>query len=178
LLSAVIWDDPVEAIEVNKDFSLWFSDELQIKCKLVLFPEANRRDVDPEYAKAKEQVSLADGYPFLIIGQASLNDLNHRLTTPVPMNRFRPNFVFTGGLHYEEDGWKNLRIGNNRFVGVKPCGRCVLTTVDQETGTKGTEPLSTLATYRKRGSKINFGQNLLAIDYDELQEGDEIKLMD
>lgn len=175
-LSAIVWDDEVEAIEVGCVYSQWFSDQLKIKCKLVYFPETHKRDVDPDYATKSEQVSLADGYPFLIIGQASLDDLNKRLKEPIPMNRFRPNFVFIGGEPFEEDRWKNFIIGSNRFIAVKPCSRCVLTTVDQRTGVKGTEPLATLATYRKYGSKINFGQNLLAIDYDEIQEGDEIKL--
>lgn len=175
-LSTIVWDDEVEAIEVGPIYSQWFSDQLKIRCKLVFFPESHKRDVDPDYATKNEQVSLADGYPFLIIGQASLDDLNKRLKEPIPMNRFRPNFVFTGGEPFEEDRWKNFRIGSNRFIAVKPCSRCVLTTVDQRTGVKGTEPLATLASYRKYGGKINFGQNLLAIDYDGIQEGDEIEL--
>ena len=92
------------------------------------------------------------------------------------MNRFRPNFVFTGGSPYEEDHWRNFSIGKNRFVGVKPCGRCVLTTVNQETAQKGTEPLATLATFRSSNNKINFGQNLLTIDNHEIHEGDRIEL--
>jgi uncharacterized protein YcbX len=175
-MPVIIWDDEVEAIEVRQDYSLWFSDQLKIKCKLVFFPETNTRSVDPDYAIQNEHVSLADGYPFLIIGQASLDELNKRLQEPIPMNRFRPNFVFTGGKPYEEDSWHKFSVGKNRFVGVKPCSRCVLTTVDQQTGKKGLEPLATLATYRKTGSKIFFGQNLVAIDYDEVQEGDEIAL--
>jgi len=175
-MPVIIWDDEVEAIEVRQDYSQWFSDQLKIKCKLVFFPETNNRPVDPDYAIQNEHVSLADGYPFLIIGQASLDDLNKRLQEPIPMNRFRPNFVFTGGKPYEEDSWRKFSVGKNRFVGVKPCGRCVLPNVDQQTGTKGLEPLATLATYRKAGSKIFFGQNLVAIDYDEVQEGDEIVL--
>ncbi len=176
LIPVTIWDDKVEATEASPEYSRWFSDRLKMKCKLVFFPETNRRDVDPDFAIKNEQVSLADAYPFLIIGQSSLDDLNKRLKNPVPMNRFRPNFVFAGGLPYEEDGWKKFTIGRNRFVGVKPCSRCVLTTVDQLTGVKGTEPLATLASYRKQGNKINFGQNLLAIDHDEIQEGNEIEL--
>jgi uncharacterized protein len=175
-MPVIIWDDQVEAIEVRQDYSRWFSDQLKIKCKLVFFPETNTRPVDPEYAIQNEHVSLADGYPFLIIGQASLDDLNKRLKEPIPMNRFRPNFVFTGGMPYEEDSWKKFSIGKNRFVGVKPCGRCVLPNVNQQTGLKGLEPLATLATYRKTGSKIFFGQNLVAIDYGEVHEGDEIAL--
>ncbi len=175
-MPVIIWDDVVEAIEVSQEHSQWFSDQLNIKCKLVFFPETNARPVDPKYAMQNEHVSLADGYPFLIIGQSSLDDLNKRLQEPIPMNRFRPNFVFTGGMPYEEDSWKKFSIGKSRFVGLKPCGRCVLPNVNQQTGLKGLEPLATLATYRKTGSKIFFGQNLVAIDYDEVHEGDEIAL--
>jgi len=172
----IIWDDEVQAIEVRHDYSQWFSDQLKRKCKLVFFPETNARPVDPDYAIKNEHVSLADGYPFLIIGQTSLDELNKRLKEPIPMNRFRPNFIFTGGTPHEEDSWKKFSIGKNQFIGVKPCGRCVITTVDQQTGKKGLEPLATLSTYRKTGSKITFGQNLVAINYDEVHEGDKIEL--
>ena len=119
---------------------------------------------------------LPMAYPVLIIGQSSLDDLNQRMKEPLPMNRFRPNIVFTGGEPYEEDGWKNFRIGQNRFVGVKPCSRCVLTTVNQDTGKKGIEPLATLSTYRMRNNKVYFGQNLIPLDHNEIAEGDEIVL--
>jgi uncharacterized protein len=170
-----IWDDTVRAVEVSKEVSNWFSEMLGIPCKLVYFPEENERAVDRQFA-THEQVSLADGYPYLIVGQASLNDLNHRMEMPLPMNRFRPNFVFSGGHPYEEDEWKEFTIGSNRFVGVKPCARCVLTTVNQETAEKGVEPLKTLATYRKRDNKIYFGQNVLAIDHTFVSEGEVIEL--
>ncbi|MBL7872196.1 MAG: MOSC domain-containing protein [Cyclobacteriaceae bacterium] len=175
-LSVQIWDDKVDAREVDPVYSNWFSQELKITCKLIYFPESNLRDVDPRYAGANEQVSLADGYPCLIIGQSSLDDLNNRLEVPIPMKRFRPNFVFAGGAPFEEDDWKNFKIGKNRFAAVKLCARCVLTTVDPDTGIKGKEPLVTLATFRKKENKILFGQNLLPIDYDEVREGDEIEL--
>ena len=121
-------------------------------------------------------VSLADGYPLLIIGESSLADLNKRLAFPLPMNRFRPNLVFRGGEPYEEDIWRNFTVGRNRFVGVKPCARCVLTTVDQDTGKKGIEPLLTLAKYRKRDGGVYFGQNVIALDNYEIKEGDGITL--
>ena len=92
------------------------------------------------------------------------------------MNRFRPNFVFTGGKPFEEDTWRNFRIGKNRFTGVKPCGRCTLITVDQETADRANEPLATLSTFRRTNNKVNFGQNLIAIDYYEIHDGDEIEL--
>ncbi len=175
-MKTTIWDDEVLTREVGARFSKWFSEKMDIACKLVVFPESNKRPVDAKYSINSEQVSLSDGYPILIIGQSSLDDLNSRLDSPVPMNRFRPNLVFLGGQPCEEDAWKYFSIGSNKFAGVKPCSRCILTTVDQETGKQGKEPLSTLATYRKRENKIYFGQNVLAIDKNEIHEGDEIRL--
>jgi len=169
-----VWDDAVTVFEVRREYSDWFSLHLDFKCRLVSFPEFNSRPVDARYKINDEHVSLADAYPFLIIGQSSLDDLNSRLERPVPMNRFRPNFVFTGGQPYEEDEWKNFTIGNNHFAGVKPCARCVLTTVNQDTAEKGKEPLLTLSKYRRQGEKVLFGQNVLAIDHNEIYEGDEI----
>lgn len=174
--TATIWRDNVQVCEAAGPIHQWFSERLGISCKLVYFPEPNARLVDEDYRLGNENVSLADGYPILIIGQSSLDDLNSRLQQPVPMNRFRPNFVFTGGDPYEEDIWRNFRVANNRFVGVKTCARCVLTTVDQETGTTGREPLLTLSRYRRQGDRILFGQNVIPIDFKEVNEGEEIFL--
>ncbi len=176
LIKAVIWDDEVKVYEVNQNYSAWFSKHLGIECKLVSFPENNSRPVDQNYQINHEQVSLADAYPLLIIGEQSLADLNSRLNEPVSMNRFRPNLVVSGSKPYEEDGWKNFTVGKNKFAGVKPCARCVLTTVNQNTGEKGIEPLATLSKYRKQDNKVLFGQNLIAIDHGEIHEGDEIVL--
>lgn len=174
LIKARIWDDDVNVMEVDSELSKWFSDLLHKPCRLVVFPESNARKVDPAYSINQEDVSLADAYPFLLIGQSSLDDLNQRLHQPVPMNRFRPNFVFTGGAPYEEDGWKNLSIGGLRFAAVKKSDRCILTTVDQNTAEKGTEPLRTLSAYRKTGNKVFFGHNLLSLDAGVVSVGDTI----
>lgn len=172
--TVTIWGDTVQAWELGESYNKWFSDRLNVKCKLVYFPEKNQRLVDRDFAKNSEQVSFADGYPFLIIGQASLNALNSKLAQPVLMNRFRPNFVFEGGKPFEEDTWIQFKIGTNRFMGLKLCARCMITTVNQDTGEQGVEPLATLSTFRKVESKVNFGQNLVAIDHLEVREGDEI----
>jgi uncharacterized protein len=171
-----IWNDLVMANEVSAEISKWFSERLGKTCKLVFFPEENPRAVDPEYKVNDEHVGLADAYPLLIIGQSSLDDLNRRLAEPLPMNRFRPNLVFTGGEPYEEDSWRNFSVGKTRFIGVKPCARCVLTTVNQDTGVKGIEPLKTLASYRSRNNKIYFGQNVVVVDPLEINEGDIVTL--
>jgi uncharacterized protein YcbX len=119
-------------------------------------------------------VSLADAYPFMIIGQSSLDDLNGRLTEALPMNRFRPNFVFTGGSPYQEDDWENVNIGSNTFVAVKKCARCPIPTVNQDTAEKGQEPLRTLALYRSADHKIYFGQNLVVLQEGEVAVGDTV----
>ena len=176
LFNAQIWDDVVSVFEVSKAHSKWFSEHLGIDCRLVQFPEENIRRVDPKYVSNEEHVSLADAYPFLIIGQSSMDDLNKRMEQPLSIRRFRPNFVFTGGEPYEEDKWKNIKIGSTEFIGVKPCSRCVLPTVDPETGEKGAEPLRTLSGYRKVDSKVYFGQNLIATSHNEVHVGDRIML--
>ncbi|MBS1681032.1 MAG: MOSC domain-containing protein [Bacteroidetes bacterium] len=175
-IHATIWNDEVEVNEVSDELSRWISARLEINCKLVSFPEEKRRPVDLNFQINQEQVSLADAFPCLIIGEQSLAELNTRLETPVPMNRFRPNFVFSGGNAFDEDSWKQFSIGKNKFAVVKPCARCVLTTVDQLTGEKGIEPLATLSTFRKKENKVLFGQNLIALKYEEVFEGDEIIL--
>lgn len=172
-LTATVWDDAVEVWEPSAEHSKWFSECLGMPCRLVFFPESNHRETDPDYASG-ELVSLADGFPFLIIGQKSLDDLNTRLAKKIDIRRFRPNFVFEGGEPYEEDNWRGFSIGKNKFAGVKRCARCTLTTVDPDTGIKGSEPLATLSKYRKSGNKIYFGQNVTAVNYEEIKEGDEI----
>jgi uncharacterized protein YcbX len=175
-IKAKVWDDEVEVYEVSEKHSAWFSKRLGQACKLVSFPEDNPRSVDLRYQVNHEHVSLADAYPLMIIGEQSLANLNAKLDVPVPMNRFRPNLVFSGGQPFDEDSWKNFTVGKNRFAAVKPCARCVLTTIDQNTGEKNSEPLATLSKYRRQDNKVLFGQNLIAIDHDEIHEGDEITL--
>lgn len=176
VIQAKVWNDVVEVIEPQPAISQWFSRHLGIACRLVAFPEDKPRRVDPLYSVNNESVSLADAYPFLIIGQSSLDDLNTKLADPVPMNRFRPNFVFAGerATPYLEDRWRELVIGKLRFVAVKKSDRCVLTTVNQATGEKGVEPLRTLSGYRKEGGKVYFGQNLVALDTGEVSVGDAV----
>jgi uncharacterized protein YcbX len=175
-LNVNIWDDQVEAFEVRPRVSQWFSEMLSIKCKLVFFPENNSRPVDPRYKVNDENVSLADAYPFVIIGQSSLDDLNSRLVEGVPIDRFRPNFVFEGGKPYEEDSWRTFAVGDVRFVGVKLCARCILPTVNQETAERGVEPLKTLSSYRKWDNKVHFGRNLVVLDNKTVNVGDRIVL--
>lgn len=162
---AKVWTSSVKSRTYGDEVNQWFSSVLGTKCRLVAMPGDAKRIVNPFYAvrKFKDMVSFADGYPFLLIGQSSLDELNSRLAVPVPMNRFRPNFVVEGSERFAEDAWKKIRVGDSIFHVVKPCARCVITTVDQTRGEKvGKEPLKTLATYRNKNGKVLFGQNLIA----------------
>jgi uncharacterized protein YcbX len=177
-ISATIWNDQVELLQVNTIADEWFSQNLNTRCKFAFMPEETKRLVDESYAQNNEITNLSDGYPFLIIGQASLDDLNSKLAEKIPMNRFRPNLVFTGGLPFEEDTMKKFSIGGITFYSVKPCGRCVVTTINQNTAQKSEEPLKTLASYRTFGNKINFGMNLLHKGSGTIKIGDEIIIIE
>ena len=176
LLSVVVWDDTMEAIVVNEASNLWFSKALEADLRLVFMPNTSIRPADAKYAPFENQVSFADGYPYLVVGQASLDDLNGRLQTPVSINRFRPNFVVEGNLPYQEDSWTDFKIGDLAFLGVKPCARCIMTTIDPHNASAGKEPLLTLASYRKQNNKIYFGQNVLAKSYGSIKVGDVIDI--
>ncbi|RMG67817.1 MAG: MOSC domain-containing protein [Bacteroidetes bacterium] len=160
-LTAQIWDDQVLVQAVSPLADAWFTETLGRPCRLVYQPDTSHRPVDPRYARGQEGVSLADGYPTLIIGEASLQDLNDRLAQPVPMDRFRPNLVFSGGEAHDEDTWTSLQLGPITFYPVKPCARCQVVTTDQATGARSPEPLRTLSTYRRQAHKVLFGMNLL-----------------
>ena len=174
LFQVSVWNDKVHVKSYNDQINEWFSEQLGIRCKLVYMPESAQRKVDPAFAKKGEVTSLSDGYPFLIIGQESLNLLNSKLAEPIPMNRFRPNFVFTGGIPHEEDEWNEFTIGDIVFQGVKKCSRCVVTTIDQQTSSVSKEPLKTLSTYRNFNNKIMFGMNLLHSGKGEVKVGNTV----
>jgi uncharacterized protein len=180
-----VWSSRVAAKVYDDSINRWFAERLETNCKLVKMPEETYRKVNYFYAVNRDDhVSFADGYPFLLIGESSLNDLNSRMEKPVSMNRFRPNLVVSDSEAFAEDGWKKIRIGETVFHVVKPCARCAVTTIEQTTGEKtGKEPLKTLAAFRipKRSvkKKILFGQNLIAEKAgDFLRVGDRVEVLE
>lgn len=177
-----IWRSRVRAQVYERETNEWFSDVLQTECSLVLMTEESKRIVNPIYSVRKYQdtVSFADGYPFLLIGENSLAHLNERLESPLPMNRFRPNFVVSNSEAFAEDNWKKIKIGDVVFYVVKPCERCFITTIDQQRGEKdGNEPLKTLASYRNKNGKVLFGQYLIAEKAGEMLEiGEKIEILE
>ncbi len=169
--TAVVWHDACEAVWTGERPTAWFSAALGTPCSLVYMPEDTIRPADPAFAPPGVRVSFADAFPFLLISEESLADLNARLQRPIPMNRFRPNLVIRGGSPYVEDSLDAFRLGGIAFRVVKPCDRCVVTTTDQETTERGVEPLRTLATFRKVGGEVMFGQNVVHLGTGRLSVG-------
>jgi uncharacterized protein YcbX len=175
-----VWRSQVQAQEAEAAAQDWISRFLGQPCRLVYMDQTARRPVDPAYGRPGDEVSFADGFPLLLISQASLDGLNARLAQPVSMLRFRPNLVVAGPLApHAEDGWKRVRVGAIEFDVVKPCTRCVFTTVIPERGVFDTsgEPLRTLRTYRRTAEGVNFGQNLIARGIGLLRLGDPVCLL-
>lgn len=176
---ATVWNDRCAAIDQGAAVAEWLSDYLGTTARLVRLSDTFQRAVDPRYERSPDdETSFADGYPFLLISQGSLDDLNGRLATPVPMNRFRPNLVVAGCVPFAEDGWRQLQIGAVTFYPVKPCARCPIPTIDQATGVMGKEPLKTLATFRRTAEgKVIFGQNLLSTGTGVIRVGDPVNVV-
>jgi len=178
LIQAQVWDDLVQALPLGDEISVWLSDYLSLQAKLVFMPDQSRRFVDSEYSKNGDHYGFADAFPFLIISQASLHELNRRLETPLPMNRFRPNLVLSNCEPFAEDTWKEIRIGPIPFHIVKPCSRCAIITVDPATGKIGKEPLRTLATFRKTNNEVYFGENAIHGKEGILNIGDSVEVLE
>ena len=174
----LVWGDWCYGVDQAQDSAEWFSDFLGLDCRLVAMYEGFRRPVDPSYAISESDItSFSDGYPFLLIGTASLEDLNQRLLEPVGMERFRPNIVVQTDQPYSEDRWLDFLIGDVRFSGVKLCSRCLIPSIDPETAKIGKEPNATLSRYRLFNGKIYFGQNLIHHQLGSIRVGDRVVLL-
>lgn len=169
-----IWDDVVDAVIATDDLNNWFSLHLNKNVKLVYLHNQSVRPVNPKYANNNEQVSFADGYPLMMITEASLNLLNSKLKKPIGVDRFRPNLVLSGAEPHSEDELRNFKIGTAQFKVAKPCARCVVTTINQQTLQTGKEPLATLAKYRKVGDNVNFGVNVICLKEGDISVGDTV----
>ncbi len=179
----MVWNDRVAARPAGNRAARWISDWLEEPCRIAYMPPTTVRPVDPRYAVGAvghDRLSFADGFPFLLLSEASLDELNRRLDEPLPMNRFRPNLVVRGVGVHAEDRWRRIRIGDVPFHVVKSCGRCAITTTDQETGERSQhqEPLRTLARYRKADGKVLFGRYLVHGGTGCLRVGDGVEVLE
>lgn len=175
-IPVTVWDDTCPAREVSKEASGWFSEVLGTSCQLVKMPESSVRPADPKFAiSVEDKVSFADGYPVLMFDEASLDLLAEKSGQDIPADRFRANIIFRGGHAHIEDELKTFEINGLTYHGVKPCSRCIMTTIDQQKGAiADKEPLKSLATYRRVDNKIKFGQNVIPPGHGTIRLGDVI----
>lgn len=173
--ATVVWQDQISAELIAKPLS-GISSLLGMDIYLAHMPDNSFRQVDREFFVEDQRVSFADAFPILLTNESSLGDLNRRLVNEVPMERFRPNMVIEGAEAFAEDDWKQLRIGELIFHCVKPCSRCIMTTIDEQAKTNK-EPLATLATYRKNEFGVCFGENLVHRNTGILRVGDEVEIL-
>jgi uncharacterized protein len=173
-----IWNDVVDADDVGDAAASFVSEHLARKARLLYMPPTTLRQADLDYAHEGDRVSFADGFPLLLISEAALDALNHRLPQPVSMLRFRPNVVVDGAAAHDEDTWRRIQLGAVTCDVVKPCARCLVPTIDPVTARAGKEPLRTLARYRTWHGKVWFGQNLIHRDRGMLRMGDPVHLLE
>ena len=178
-ISVGIWrSKDVQAVDQGEEAAQWFSDWLGASVRLVHIADGFIRRINEKYAvNPDDHTGFADGYPILLASEESLADLNARLETPVPMNRFRPNLVVRGCEPFAEDAWKRIRIGGVEMVVVKPCARCVVTTIDKETLAQNKEPLKTLNTFRKQAGGVMFGQNVIPMGAGRFEVGMSVEIL-
>jgi len=179
-IDTAVWGTAVRPLVAAAAANAWISEVLGMPARFVYMDDACQRAVDVVYAQAGDVVSFADGFPLLLISQAALDALNAKLAQPVPMLRFRPNLVVADTEAHAEDGWKRIRIGEVEFEVVKPCTRCVFTTVDIERGEFDPtgEPLRTLLGYRRSPIGVTFGQNLIPRRLGQVRIGDKVEVLE
>ena len=174
---ATVWKDSFTAYTTTDEADDWFSKVLGLRVELLFTGEQSNRVRE----KLGHNVSFADGYPVLVISEASLEELNRRSSEQHSMDQFRTNLVVSDTKPFEEDSWKRIRIGEVEFESVKPCERCILTTVNTQRGTfrESKEPLKTLQEFRanERGG-VFFGQNLVALNEGIIRQGDKVEVLE
>jgi uncharacterized protein YcbX len=180
LRGVTIWRDTLRVPDAGAEAHAWLSDFIGKPTRLVQVPLDRARTTQAGYGKDDDQVAFADGFPLLLIGESSRADLSSRVGRPLEMLRFRPNLVIEGFPAYAEDGWKRIRIGDIEFRVVKPCARCILTTIDPQTGERSAdrEPLATLQQYRAQGEGAMFGQNLVNDGIGRLEVGMPVTVLE
>ncbi|GFE84440.1 Fe-S protein [Steroidobacter agaridevorans] len=164
-LEVTIWRDKAAAFDAGDAAATWLTEHLGKPARLVRFDKRHKRASNMQWTGGVEALTqFADGYPWLLISQGSLEELNRRMTTPLPMNRFRPNIVVDGLPPFGEDSVDEFVAGDVRLKVVKPCDRCVITTTDQITGERNSdEPLKALKEFRfdRNLRGVLFGQNMI-----------------
>lgn len=173
-----VWDDELDGQIIEGEVNDWLSAHLNQDVQLVYKHVETHRQVDLEFAQKGDETGFSDGFPFLLISQASIEFLQSKLDFPISMERFRPNIAVAGCDPFEEDSWKRIAINDIEFELVKPCSRCVIPTINLNTGEKQKEVMQVLLEYRKRGKNVYVGQNLLHRGVGQISVGNQVEVLE
>ena len=192
--TTIVWSDQAQVRDAGDVAAAWCSAAIGVRCRLVHIAESSARPLARKYAGSVNPdgrtVALSDGAPLLVLGEGSISALNAKLvakgSSPLGVNRFRPNVLLAGTKPHDEDQWLTIRIGDVTIGVGSQCLRCVMTTIDQELGRRapsvdgepGGEPLRTLATYRRQGSGVTFGMNATHAALGTLRVGDAVEIIE
>lgn len=179
-VEVTVWRDRVQATALPDEIGAWFAGVVGLPCRIVYMADDQHRAVPHDAAAFDDEVSFADAAPLLLASEASLADLCSRLPSPIAMRRFRPNIVVDGDAPFVEDGWRRIAVGEAELEVAWPSARCVLTTVDPDTGAMDPagEPLRTLRSFRRGPGGVLFGQNLIPRRLGTLRVGDHVEVFD
>ncbi len=176
-VASAVFGSEVSGIDVGDETANWLTQAIGEECRLIAFPASDTRPCDPAVSKRGDHTLYADGFPLLILGQSSLDDLNARLASPVTMQRFRPNIVVQGSGAFAEDRWDQVAIGDIPLRIVQACARCSVPTVDPDAGVlAGPEPIHTMSSFRERDGEIYFGVNATPDAEGTLSVGDSLNV--
>lgn len=172
--TANVWADEVRLRDCGDAAAQWLSEMLQEPCRLLFQGDDGVRLIRRQPTR---EVTLADGYPLLLLSAAAVTGLGERLGQVVSEQRFRPNIVLEGCAPHAEDGWQRLRIGGNTFSVAKPCERCSIPSLNPDTGTVTRGFNRALASYRSKDGQIYFGQNIIHEAQVQIAVGDEVEVL-
>lgn len=173
------WSHEGESDDCGEPAAAWLENFLGRPARLVAWDPAVRRPIPPGYHPDEALTAFTDGFPLLVVSQASIDDLSLRVGRTIDARRFRANLLIDQCAAHAEDDWRRIRIGDIPVAMVKPCSRCTVTTVDPDTGMRDGdgEPLRTLAQYRRQDGKVMFAQNAVHAGPGRLRVGDAVTVL-
>jgi uncharacterized protein YcbX len=173
-----VWGEKINGQLMPSAGSSWLSAILNKEVRLVYMDDSEHRQVDLEYVDKGVRTGFADGFPFLLISQASIDFISEKVGYGISVQRFRPNIVVSGCQPFEEDGWRKIKIGQIEFDIVKSCSRCVIPTINLQTAEKDKAVMQVMLDYRKKGAEVFVGQNLVHRQLGILRAGQPVTVLE
>ena len=175
--NVTVWEDRCTALDAGDAAAAWLSHQLGRPLRLCFIPDSSHRQVSRQFAEDGDRLGFADGFPFLLCNEASLQHLSSALGRDLEMQRFRPNIVISGAPPFAEDRWRRILIAGVEFDLVKPCARCAIPTVNLADASREPDVFRVLKNHRQRDGEVFFGQNMIHRSQGQIQLGDAVAVL-